>query len=47
MISVKKEPKDIKEKTNLGNITEAYKRAIKLVPVNWKDRELKYLFIIV
>ena len=41
MISVKKEPKDIKEKTNLGNITEAYKRAIKLVPVNWQGRELK------
>ena len=41
MISVKKEPKDIKEITNLGDITEAYKRAIKLVPVNWQDRELK------
>lgn len=41
MISVKKEPKDIKEITNLGDITEAYKRAIKLVPVNWQDRELE------
>lgn len=41
MISVKKEPKDIKEITNLGDITEAYKRAIKLVPVNWQGRELK------
>ena len=41
MISVKKEPKDMKEITNLGDITEAYKRAIKLVPVNWQDRELK------
>ncbi|MEN2775223.1 hypothetical protein ABCY62_09275 [Acetivibrio clariflavus] len=38
---MKKEPKDIKEITNLGDITEAYKRAIKLVPVNWQDRELK------
>ena len=41
MISVKKEPRDIKEITNLGDITEAYKRAIKLVPVNWQDRELE------
>ena len=38
---MKKEPKDIKEITNLGDITEAYKRAIKLVPVNWQDRELE------
>lgn len=41
MISMKKEPKDIKEKTNLGDITEVHKRAIKLVPVNWQGRELK------
>lgn len=41
MISVKKEPKDMKEITNLGDITEAYKRAIKLVSVNWQGRELK------
>lgn len=41
MISVKKESKDIKEITNLGHITEAYKRAIKLVPVNWQGRELE------
>ena len=40
MISVKKEPKDMKEITNLGDITEAYKRAIKLVSVNWQGREL-------
>lgn len=41
MISVKKEPKDIKEITNFGDIIDAHKRVIKLVPVNWKDRELK------
>ena len=40
MISVKKEPKDMKEITNLGDITEAYKRAIKFVSVNWQGREL-------
>ncbi|MGB4130719.1 MAG: hypothetical protein WBK45_02090 [Tepidanaerobacteraceae bacterium] len=37
---MKKEPKDMKEITNLGDITEAYKRAIKLVSVNWQGREL-------
>jgi hypothetical protein len=41
MIFVKKEPRYIKKITNLGDITEAHKRAIKLVPVNWKGRELK------
>ena len=41
MISVKKEPKDIKEITNFGDIIDAHKRVIKLVPVNWKGRELK------
>ncbi|GFN35657.1 hypothetical protein [Tepidimicrobium xylanilyticum] len=38
---MKKEPKDIKEITNFGDIIDAHKRVIKLVPVNWKGRELK------
>ena len=41
VISVKKESRDVKKITNVENIIEAHKRAIKLVPVNWKGRELK------
>lgn len=41
VISVKKESRDVKKITNVEDIIEAHKRAIKLVPVNWKGRELK------
>ena len=41
MIFAKKESRDIKKTTNVEDIIEAHKRAIKLVPVNWKGRELK------
>jgi len=36
-----KDIKDIKKITNDEDIIEVHKRVIKLVPVNWKDRELK------
>lgn len=41
VISMEKESKDTKKITNVENIIEAHKRAIRLVPVNWKGRELK------
>jgi len=38
---MKKETRDINQKTNLDDITKAFKKAIKFVPVNWKGRELE------
>lgn len=40
---MEKESKDTKEITNIEDIIETHKRAIKLVPVNWKGKELKIL----
>ena len=36
-----KDIKDIKKITNDEDIIEVHKRMIKLVPVNWQDRELE------
>lgn len=36
-----KESRDIKKITNVEDIIEVHKRAIRLVPVNWKGREFK------
>lgn len=41
VISVKKEYRDVKKITNVEDIIEAHKRAIRLVHVNWKGKELK------